>query len=109
MPAPRVSIRERGPPEVVVGTATAAGNYNGPVASRPARAAAQHPSVPVVAAPASPSVTLAAMPRRNVGCGLWPIGSDADRACASRRWGREDLTLTGMAKVTQQGLCKVAV
>jgi hypothetical protein len=114
MPAPRVPTQERAPPEVVVATAPAAANYNGPVASRPmvtapsligkvplelqkgsARAAAQDPPVPVVAASASPPVTLAAMPRRNVGCGLWPIGSDADRACAARQWGREDLTLRG--------------
>jgi hypothetical protein len=37
VPAPRVPTQERAPPEVVVATATAtaAANYNGPVASRP--------------------------------------------------------------------------
>jgi hypothetical protein len=25
-------------------------------------------------------------PRRNIGCGLWPVGSDADRACAAGRF-----------------------
>jgi hypothetical protein len=27
-------------------------------------------------------------PRRNVGCGSWPVGSDADRDCLARRFGR---------------------
>jgi hypothetical protein len=25
-------------------------------------------------------------PRRNIGCGYWPVGSDADRACAAGRF-----------------------
>jgi hypothetical protein len=25
-------------------------------------------------------------PRRNIGCGFWPVGSDADRACAEGRF-----------------------
>jgi hypothetical protein len=37
---------------------------------------------------AEPPVPLAAPPRmsdrRNIGCGWWPIGSDADRDCAAR-------------------------
>jgi hypothetical protein len=28
----------------------------------------------------------ASRPRRNIGCGYWPIGSDADRACAAGRF-----------------------
>ena len=28
--------------------------------------------------------------RRNIGCGWWPIGSDADRDCAARVGGSDD-------------------
>jgi hypothetical protein len=28
----------------------------------------------------------ASRPRRNIGCGYWPVGSDADRACAAGRF-----------------------
>ena len=30
-----------------------------------------------------------AMPRRNIGCGWWPVGSDADRDCAARRFAQQ--------------------
>ena len=34
--------------------------------------------------PASPPATSRMGGRRNIGCGWWPIGSDADRDCAAR-------------------------
>ena len=38
----------------------------------------------------SPMPSAALHGRRNIGCGWWPVGSDADRDCAARRAGNGD-------------------
>ena len=40
-----------------------------------------------VAPSGMPQTAIAGAQRRNIGCGFWPIGSDADRDCQMHRYG----------------------
>jgi hypothetical protein len=71
--------------------------FNGPIAIRPLTVApkpapfdmqppktAKAPQKPL----ARPQTAIAGAQRRNIGCGWWPVGSDADRDCANGRFMR---------------------
>jgi hypothetical protein len=65
--------------------------YNGPVAIRPMVTApnlvGKASPMSAINAPqkpsGSPQAAITGAQRRNIGCGWWPIGSDADRDCAT--------------------------